>query len=83
MEDMQLDEQHLHFFSCLDRTLESRLNDVVRSGTPVMPVGSGSGNSCLELLEQEFLNTYPLVQRRHDFFVCKQLPGQKITDFMI
>ena len=39
--------------------------------------------SCLELLEQEFLASYPLVNRRHDFFTCKQRGGQNLTDYLI
>ena len=37
MEEMPLDEQHIHFFSCLTSTLEARMNDVIRSNTPVLP----------------------------------------------
>ena len=59
------------------------MNDIVRSNTPVLPQDDQSVDSCLELLEKEFLNTYPLVNRRHDFFTCRQATGQKLTDYLI
>ena len=83
MNEMPLEEQHIHFFSCLTSTLEARMNDVIRDNTPVLPMNDQSVTSCLELLEQEFLISYPLVNRRHDFFTCTQSHNQKLTDYLI
>ena len=82
MNEMPVKEQQIHFLSCLTTRLEARMNDVIHENTPVVPT-SGQPTSCLELLEEEFLITHPLVNRRHDFFCCAQSHNEKLTDFMI
>ena len=65
MAEMPLYQQQAHFLSCLSKTLERRMNDVISDTTPVF---SGvNADSCIGLLKAEFLLTYPLTQRRHDF----------------
>ena len=83
MQDMSLREQQAHFLSCLTPTLEARMNSVITQNTKVLPKDDQVVPSCFDLLEKEFLLTYPLVNRRHDFFVCSQPANQKLTDFIL
>ena len=82
MAEMPINEQQLYFMSCLTSKLESRMNDKVKDPTPVMP-SAGASESCLELLEAEFLVTYPIESRRHDLFSCHQAHNESLTDFLI
>ena len=83
MEDMPIEEQQAYFLSCLTPTLEARMNSVITQSNHVLPKPNEVVKSCFQLLEDEFLLTYPLVNRRHDFFVCSQSNNQKLTDFIL
>ena len=83
MKEMDRKEQQLHFLSCLTPVLEARMQAIINDTTEVLPQGDQNVTSCMELLEKEFLQTYPLVNRRHEFFSCTQGQNQNLTDFVL
>ena len=77
-------EQHAFLFNCMTPDLEVRIkeND---NFTQDMPLYSDddSVSGVMTLLETEFLQAYPLFNRRLDFFRLKQAQGQTFSDFML
>ncbi len=76
LDTVTVGEQQAYLIVCLDNHLASRLRDEIRADTPVL-----GDDSCMKVLEQEFLNKYPLFNRRLKFFQCKQSHGQAFSDF--
>ena len=62
---------------CLDDHLRDRVQNEIQSNTEIF----GDGG-CLKIIEQEFLEKYPLFARRLDFFREEQKRGELWTDFV-
>ena len=64
MEEISIEAQQAYFKQCLDRTLRFRLERRVDDHTPIW----GDLDSCQAVLTEEFLDSYPLFNRRLEFF---------------
>ena len=69
MNEMPLEEQHIHFFSCLTSTLEARMNDVIRDNTPVLL----STVPYRVLFHFHVRRLYLPAERRHDYLILCQV----------
>ena len=74
-----LDEQRAYFYICLDPYLQTRVQAKAQGATPVMK--APGENSCMDILEEEFMLKYPIFARRLDFFRYNQKPNQAFSEF--
>ena len=79
MNNCSLPEQQAYFRACIDSYLESRIQSKISSVTPILPTPGSI--SCFDLLNEQFLITHPVFDRRLDWFDAKQGINQKFTDF--
>ncbi|KAG1706172.1 Carcinine transporter [Nymphon striatum] len=80
LQQYSIQEQHMFFFSCIDSNLETRIRE---SDTYNQQLNLFGDNSIIQILQEEFNLTFPLFNRRLDFFRYKQSQGQKFSDFII
>ena len=69
--------QQAHFRKCIHPSLFARIRSQVMADTPIF----GNTASCMSLLEEEFLQNYPIFTRRLRYSRSLQAPGQKFTDW--
>lgn len=69
--------QHSYMEACLSTTMKTRLAAKITPTTPVL----GESNSCMAIIQAEFMKTCPLIKRRFQFFAYKQEPGMAAIDF--
>ena len=76
-----LDErsQQAYLKQCLDATLRMRLERKLDGRTPIF----GPIDSCYAYLQEEFLERYPLFNRRLTFFRYEQQQGQSMSDYVL
>ena len=78
MEHVSVEAQQAYFKQCLDKTLRFRLERRIDRRTPIW----GDLDSCDAYLQEEFLESYPLFNRRMEFFRLMQPRKQNMSDFM-
>eukprot|EP00095_Tigriopus_kingsejongensis_P001396 maker-scaffold205_size259573-snap-gene-1.45 protein:Tk01396 transcript:maker-scaffold205_size259573-snap-gene-1.45-mRNA-1 annotation:"hypothetical protein DAPPUDRAFT_304267" len=76
MDKLSIPEQHAYFTICIDDYLVTRLRDQMLPSTTIY-----GDDGCISLLEEEFLQSYPMFARRLDFFRYSQASGQLFTDW--
>ena len=74
-------EKQGHFLACIDNYLYARLQTKITPATPIFPDPLGMEDSCVELLQREFLVQHPIFVRRLDYYRFAQSTGQKFTDW--
>ena len=77
-----LEAQQGHFRRCLHPKLLLRISPKIEDNTPVLEDGLAAGvRSCVSILRDEFLESYPLFTRRLKFFQYVQPQGVQWTTF--
>ena len=76
MEQCATEEQQAYLRAVLSTELDDRLEPHVSATTPIFGAGG-----CMEWLEKLFLQRYPMVTRRHQFFNATQRQGQAYADY--
>ena len=74
-----IEEQQAYLNVCLDVSLETKIRDKVDRTTPIF--GNRGQDSCIQVLEEEFLLKYPVFTRRLEFFKYVQAKNQAFSDF--
>ena len=69
-------EQQGHFRSCMDPVLFERIKVSMKPDTPIF-----GANSCVTLVEKEFLRQYPLFSRRLEFFRSVQPASMPFSEW--
>ena len=76
LDTLDVENQQAYFRICIDAALEEKLFPLIDTNTPIF----GNGG-CLELIEDEFAKSYPLVKRRNEYYGLKHESGQKFSEF--
>jgi len=71
--------QQAYLRSCVDPFLIARIEEKINDDTPLF----GEYDSCMLYIEMEFRQTYPLFNRRFDFFKYNQESGQMASDWIV
>ena len=75
-------ERQAYFIKCLDSYLQNHVRSKIDTDTPVFKDPNNPEKlSCIQVLEDYFLLTYPLVARRFDLFSHKQATGESFLEF--
>ena len=74
-------EQHMFMFAVLDHDMENRVreHDKYHSQMDVL----GDVDSLLEIIEEEFIQRYPLFNRRLEYFRLAQKVGQEFSAYAL
>ena len=92
MEKCTLPEQHAYIKACLEPGLVVRLDALIADDTPVFTELAPSaadptvleevGTSVMAMLDQVFLEIYPIFNRRHDYHCAMQPQGMLASDWL-
>lgn len=82
MSTCSISEQQAYFRNCLDPSLEVRIQHKLR---PEMPPYSADTDvqSCVDILDAEFMLIWPKFVRRYEFFSSSQSQGQSFSDWTV
>jgi len=75
MDNLAIVDQQALWRVWVDPNLEVKISSFVDDRTPIF-----GPDSCIELLEQEFAESYPLATRRSDYFHGMQKKGQRFSE---
>ena len=75
---MQLQQQYI--FALIEPTLLSSIRVFIDSQTPVLP--HAEQECILDILDKEFLQKYPLFDRRYDLLRLKPRGNQKLSEYV-
>ncbi len=81
MDRRTIGEQQAYFFLCLGSTLETRMRLKVEPTTPIFEI-PGDDTSVVSLLEEDFLQRYPIFMRRLEYFRFDQAANQDAVDWI-
>ena len=73
-------QQQAYLCNCLDTVLRARIDREASITTPVFSPVPGL-NTCMSILDQTFLEKYPILTRRKHFFNARQKEGQSALEF--
>lgn len=73
-----ISEQQAYLRACLSPDMETKMMSVIHRDTPVISINDAD---CLDTLEDEFNELYPLFARRMDFFRASASQGEKFSSF--
>ena len=95
MEKCSLPEQHAYFKACLEAGLIVRMDALIHDDSPIFTQMVASEDDPTELVEDEdapvslmailnqiFLENYPLYNRRHDYHCASQPQGMTASDWI-
>ena len=74
METLEVPDQQIYLQSCLEPKLHSKIFNKMDDTTPIFNAGG-----CIELLQEDFEQRWPLFNRRLAFFRSAQQPGQDVS----
>ena len=81
-EKATIPEQQAYLMQVLEPQLQSHVRSEIDTDTGIFKdPNEPSKLSCIKVLEDYFLLTYPLVARRFDFFSHKQAQGESFMDY--
>ena len=75
-----IEEQHEYFRSCLADTLDNKIFGHVEPDTPIFS-NDTSFKSCFSILDEIWLQEYPLFNRRLTYFRIQQPQGERFSGF--
>jgi hypothetical protein len=74
-------EQQAYFRSCVDQYIQDRIEPQVHPQRTFVLEQSHGEISCIQILKEEFLQKWPVLSRRDDFYSSRQKQGQLFTDW--
>ena len=84
MDELRIVDQQVLLNKCIDSYLAGTLASQISDLTPIFPDKTQPyQESCISIIEQEFLATYPLSARRHQFYTFagpQGMPARKVHE---
>ena len=69
---------------CLDPNLNNHVSVTAEGDTPIMTYEDeiDEEETCLDIIDAEFIKRYPITTRRHDLIQQRQQRGQPLTTYI-